>query len=60
VRQVHLPIEKSFSAYLDLARFSAAVLVVVAHYLLKGVFGAPGVTVVPDLGREAVILTSPP
>jgi peptidoglycan/LPS O-acetylase OafA/YrhL len=56
MRQVTLPIEKSFSVYLDLARFIAALLVLAAHYLQHGVFGPPLTAILPDFGREAVIV----
>jgi peptidoglycan/LPS O-acetylase OafA/YrhL len=56
MRQVTLPIEKSFSAYLDLARFIAALLVVASHYLQYGVFGRPLTTILPNLGRESVMV----
>jgi peptidoglycan/LPS O-acetylase OafA/YrhL len=56
MRQATLPIEKSFSVYLDLARFIAALLVVACHYLQHGVFGAPLTTILPDFGREAVMV----
>jgi peptidoglycan/LPS O-acetylase OafA/YrhL len=56
MRQVIPPIDQSFSVYLDLARFCAAVLVVAAHYLQQGVLGAPLAALAPDLGREAVMV----
>ena len=45
---------RSFSLYLDLARFAAAVLVVLTHYVQHGLFGADAA--VPMFGREAVML----
>jgi peptidoglycan/LPS O-acetylase OafA/YrhL len=56
MRQATLPIEKSFSVYLDLVRFTAALMVLVAHYLQYGVLGAPLTTILPNLGREAVMV----
>jgi peptidoglycan/LPS O-acetylase OafA/YrhL len=56
MRQASSPMAKPFSVYLDLARFTAAVLVVAAHYLQNGVFSAPLAAVLPDLGREAVMV----
>lgn len=47
---------KPFSLYLDLVRFIAAVLVVAAHYLQHGIVGGNVATLMPDLGREAVIV----
>lgn len=47
---------KPFSLYLDLVRFMAAVLVVVAHYLHHGIVGGNVAMLMPDLGREAVIV----
>jgi peptidoglycan/LPS O-acetylase OafA/YrhL len=54
--QAAMPLEKSFSVYLDLARFLAALLVVATHYQLKAVFHAPDGVVLPDLSREAVMV----
>lgn len=48
--------EKHFSLYLDVIRFTAALLVVVAHYGFFGVVGAPAMPYVPDYGREAVMM----
>jgi peptidoglycan/LPS O-acetylase OafA/YrhL len=56
MRQVTLPIEKSFSVYLDLARFIAALLVVAAHYLQHGVLSAALTELLPNFGREAVMV----
>jgi peptidoglycan/LPS O-acetylase OafA/YrhL len=56
MRQVSLPIEKSFSVYLDLTRFIAALLVVFSHYLQHGVLGRPLTTILPNLGRESVMV----
>lgn len=47
---------KSFSAYLDLTRFLAAVAVVVAHLLQHGFINPTTGYYVPDLGREAVMI----
>jgi peptidoglycan/LPS O-acetylase OafA/YrhL len=55
MRQVSLPIDKSFSVYLDLARFIAALLVVASHFFQHGVLGASLATL-PNLGRESVMV----
>jgi peptidoglycan/LPS O-acetylase OafA/YrhL len=47
---------KTFSLYLDLVRFLAAVLVVLSHYLRFGIFDESVAAYIPDLGREAVIV----
>ena len=51
--------DKPFSLYLDLARFTAAILVVLSHFVQQGIIGhaAPG-THAPllNFGREAVIV----
>lgn len=47
---------KPFSLYLDLVRFIAAVLVVAAHYLQHGIVGGNLAILMPDFGREAVIV----
>jgi peptidoglycan/LPS O-acetylase OafA/YrhL len=56
MQQVTLPIEKSFSVYLDLARFIAALLVVACHFLQHGVFGPSLTAILPNLGRESVMV----
>jgi peptidoglycan/LPS O-acetylase OafA/YrhL len=48
--------DKHFSRYLDLTRFAAAVLVVLAHFVQHGIIGFARVATLPDLGREAVIV----
>lgn len=55
MRQVSSPIEQSFSVYLDLARFIAALLVVVSHFQQHGVLGAPFSTL-SNYGRESVMV----
>lgn len=55
MRQVSLPIEKSFSVYLDLARFIAALLVVISHFQQHGVLGAP-FSELSNYGRESVMV----
>jgi peptidoglycan/LPS O-acetylase OafA/YrhL len=47
---------REFSLYLDVARFFAAILVLISHYVEFGVFGEAAATYVPDFGREAVIV----
>lgn len=47
---------KTFSLYLDLARFLAAVLVVMSHYVRFGILNGSAAAYLPDLGREAVIV----
>lgn len=47
---------RSFSLYLDLVRFLAAVLVVLSHYIGFGILDKMIATHTPDLGREAVIV----
>jgi peptidoglycan/LPS O-acetylase OafA/YrhL len=50
------PLEQPFSLYLDLARFTAAVLVVVAHYTFFNLVNPGTGALLPDLGREAVMI----
>ncbi|MES2537970.1 MAG: acyltransferase [Pseudomonadota bacterium] len=47
---------KHFSLYLDLMRFSAAVLVLVLHYIQNGIVNAHMAAFLPELGREAVMV----
>lgn len=47
--------DKQFSLYLDVVRFLAAVLVVIAHYSFFSVVGTQALPYMPDYGREAVI-----
>lgn len=44
------------STYLDLVRFIAAVLVVITHFLQNALLPVEWSGVVPDLGREAVVV----
>ena len=46
----------SFSAYLDLTRFMAAVAVVLAHLAQHGFITPAATHYIPDLGREAVMV----
>jgi peptidoglycan/LPS O-acetylase OafA/YrhL len=46
--------EKHFSIYLDLVRFSAAILVVLSHFIQFGVVSEHTALFIPNLGREAV------
>jgi peptidoglycan/LPS O-acetylase OafA/YrhL len=48
--------DKHFSRYLDLTRFTAALLVVLTHYVQHGLLGHPGQGGVPLFGREAVMV----
>ncbi|MEW6022748.1 MAG: acyltransferase [Pseudomonadota bacterium] len=50
------PLTESFSLYLDLTRFVAALLVVLAHYLQYGIVNGNLAGVVPNMGREAVVI----
>jgi peptidoglycan/LPS O-acetylase OafA/YrhL len=45
-----------FSSYLDLARLTAAVLVVLDHYVGQHIVGANAARFFPAMGREAVII----
>lgn len=47
---------RSFSLYLDLVRFLAAVLVVLSHYIGFGILDKTIAARSPELGREAVIV----
>lgn len=47
---------KSFSVYLDLVRFLAAVLVFIDHMVTYGFFSETTAFYIPQLGREAVII----
>ncbi len=48
--------DKHFSLYLDLVRFSAAVLVVLAHFVQHGIVGPLAAAWIPNYGREAVVV----
>lgn len=48
--------KSSFSIYLDLVRFLAAVLVVISHMAKENVFPHEIIKYIPDFGREAVII----
>jgi peptidoglycan/LPS O-acetylase OafA/YrhL len=48
--------DKHFSLYLDLTRFSAALLVVLTHYIQQGLIGPAAQGTMPLFGREAVIV----
>jgi peptidoglycan/LPS O-acetylase OafA/YrhL len=50
------PLERPFSLYLDLTRLLAAVAVVFAHFEFFGIIPAGAWGVLPDMGREAVIV----
>jgi peptidoglycan/LPS O-acetylase OafA/YrhL len=52
----HRPLDTSFSLYLDATRFSAAALVVLAHYLQYGVVQGAAGRFLPQMGREAVVI----
>ena len=47
--------DKHFSRYLDLMRFTAAVMVVLTHYVQRGIIGDPAHPL-PIFGREAVMV----
>jgi peptidoglycan/LPS O-acetylase OafA/YrhL len=47
---------KHFSLYLDLLRFSAATLVVLSHFSQLGMVGGAMQRLLPQLGREAVVV----
>jgi len=46
----------SFSLYLDLARFMAAILVLLTHYRQYGLVGGSAAGLIPLAGRESVIV----
>jgi peptidoglycan/LPS O-acetylase OafA/YrhL len=48
--------DKRFSLYLDLIRFLAAVLVVLSHYPQLRLMSGSAVALIPNFGREAVIV----
>lgn len=50
------PLPEHFSLYLDVARFLAAVFVVVEHLIQYGLITPAAAAFVPDLGREAVMI----
>jgi peptidoglycan/LPS O-acetylase OafA/YrhL len=47
---------KNFSLYLDVVRFTAAILVVIAHFCQLGFVSADVRHYLPELGREAVVI----
>jgi peptidoglycan/LPS O-acetylase OafA/YrhL len=47
---------KNFSLYLDLVRFLAAILVVIAHFCRHGIVSDVAKMFLPQLGREAVVI----
>lgn len=51
-----MKMSKEYSIYLDLVRFAAAMLVVIAHYIQFNVVNSNLASVLPELGREAVII----
>lgn len=53
---LHDPPERPFSLYLDLTRLLAAVVVVLAHFEFFGIIPHGAWGVLPDMGREAVIV----
>ena len=48
--------DKPFSLYLDLARFTAAILVVLSHFVQQGIIGHAAYDPLLNFGREAVIV----
>jgi peptidoglycan/LPS O-acetylase OafA/YrhL len=50
------PLSESFSLYLDLTRFIAALMVVVAHYLQYNILHGGLAFFIPSMGREAVVV----
>lgn len=48
--------DKHFSLYLDLVRFTAAALVVLSHYTTHGMFGPAAKAAGHNLGRESVMV----
>lgn len=50
------PLDRTFSLYLDLARFIAAALVVLIHLAHPALVTRATELAIPDLGREAVVL----
>jgi peptidoglycan/LPS O-acetylase OafA/YrhL len=49
-------LDQAFSLYLDLTRFAAALMVVITHYLQYGVITGGLASVIPSMGREAVVI----
>lgn len=49
-------LSRSFSLYLDLVRFMAALMVVLTHYRQYGLVGGWEASLLPDAGRESVIV----
>lgn len=50
------PLSETFSLYLDLTRFVAALMVVLAHYLQYNIISGDVASLIPSLGREAVVV----
>lgn len=50
------PLDQTFSIYLDLTRFVAAVMVVLAHYLQYDIVEGKLAAFIPNMGREAVVV----
>lgn len=50
------PLSEAFSLYLDLTRFVAALLVVLAHYLQHNIVARELGFFLPNMGREAVVI----
>lgn len=54
--RTNAPLPTAFSLYLDAVRFCAAVMVVFAHYVQHKLVSAPVAAVLPNWGREAVMV----
>ena len=52
----NLHLDGDFSLYLDLTRFVAAAMVVLAHYVQHNVVTGEFASFIPDMGREAVVV----
>lgn len=52
----HSPLSETFSLYLDLTRFVAALMVVLAHYLQYNIVTGDLASLIPSMGREAVVV----
>jgi len=52
----HSALDGQFSLYLDLTRFFAALLVVLAHYLQYNIVQGGMASFIPNMGREAVVV----
>jgi len=50
------PLSEPFSLYLDLTRFIAALMVVLAHYLQYNIIQGGLTLFIPSMGREAVVV----